>query len=85
MNEQATDLKHGPRMRLHFDVHEPIELVEMTLAFQGLGYEYQSFIKQYKSNEADNSHNSEVKLYITKIETDCTRRFFWYKLHIVYY
>jgi hypothetical protein len=71
MDEKVIELKHGPRMRLHFNVHEPIELVEMTLAFQGLGFEYQNFIKQFKATDNQTNHTSEVKLYITKIETNC--------------
>jgi len=40
MGPTRQDLRRAPRMRLHFNVHYPIELVEMTLAFQGLGHEY---------------------------------------------
>lgn len=57
-------------MRLHFNVHEPIELVEMTLAFQGLGYEYQSFLKS-RFQEDPRANTAEVKLYITRIESNC--------------
>ncbi len=69
------ELKKAPRIRLHFNVHEPIELVEMTLAFQGLGYEYQSYLKSItpkKPAKAKGKGNSaDVKLYITKIESNC--------------
>jgi hypothetical protein len=51
-------------------VHEPVELVEMTLAFQGLGYEYLSYIKTL-SQENQIKNTNDVKLYITKIESNC--------------
>ena len=67
------NLQKAPRMRLHFNVHEPVELVEMTLAFQGLGYEYQSFLKEESGLHAakKSSNTNDVKLYITKIESNC--------------
>lgn len=71
MEPTRQELKHAPRMRLHFNVHDPVELVEMTLAFQGLGFEYQSFLKsQFLESEAK-ANSAEVKLYITRIESNC--------------
>ena len=58
-------------MRIHFNVHDPVELVEMTLAFQGLGYEYQSFLKGVSLDPDSRANAAEVKLYITKIESNC--------------
>lgn len=43
----------------------------MTLAFQGLGYEYQSFIKERQPLSPEKRHKNDVKLYITKIENNC--------------
>ena len=71
METKTTDLKRAPRMRLHFNVHGPVELVEMTLAFQGLGFEYQSFVKQQALEDAAVTQNGQVKLYITRLETNC--------------
>lgn len=71
MRSTIDGLKRAPRMRIHFNVHEPVELVEMTLAFQGLGYEYQSFLKANGAEEDIKSNFAEVKLYITKIESNC--------------
>jgi hypothetical protein len=67
------DLNKAPRIRLHFNVHEPIELVEMTLAFQGLGYEYQTHLKNIAAEYEGKSSSkyNDVKLYITKIESNC--------------
>lgn len=58
-------------MRLHFNVHDPVELVEMTLAFQGLGHEYQSYLKSHFLESDPKASTAEVKLYITRIESNC--------------
>lgn len=71
MYEQSQSLMKSPRIRLHLNVHEPVELVELTLAFQALGYEYQSFVKGQTLPSGERSKNSDVKLYITKLETNC--------------
>jgi len=70
MYESMESLQKAPRIRLHFNVHEPIELVEMTLAFQGLGYEYQGFLRE-KSPVPGKGNVNDVKLYITKLESNC--------------
>lgn len=64
-------LATAPRIRLHLNVHQPIELVEMTLAFQGLGHEYQTYVKGLSLPNGESSKGSDVKLYITKIESNC--------------
>lgn len=72
MNSGSHDtLKKAPRIRLHLNVHEPIELVEMTLAFQGLGYEYQSYVKNLTLPNNAKATTNDVKLFITKIESNC--------------
>lgn len=71
MEPTTQDLKRAPRMRLHFNVHDPVELVEMTLAFQGLGFEYQSFLKSQFLQSESKANSAEVKLYITRIESNC--------------
>lgn len=64
-------MERAPRMRIHFNVHQPIELVEMTLAFQGLGFEYQAFLKERLADSESKESKSDVKLYITRLETNC--------------
>jgi hypothetical protein len=71
MQDSTNQLMKAPRIRLHFNVSEPVELVEMTLAFQGLGYEYQSYIKTQSSANGGKRNANDVKLYITKIESNC--------------
>lgn len=64
-------LMKAPRIRLHLNVSEPVELVEMTLAFQGFGFEYQDYIKSHAKQNGGIGNASDVKLYITKIESNC--------------
>lgn len=59
------------RIVLHFDVHQPIELVELTLSFGSLARQYRSFLTE-KARQVDKKvHDADVKLFITKIENNC--------------
>lgn len=73
MQSSEEKLMRSPRIQLHLNVHEPIELVELTLAFQGIGYEYQSYIKKITAEKDKDGKNAanDVKLYITKIRSNC--------------
>lgn len=70
MDQTVEQLRHAPRMQIHFNVHEPVELVEMTLAFQALGFEYQSFLKA-RAAATEGARTADVKLYVTRIESNC--------------
>lgn len=59
------------RIEIHFDVHQPIELVELTLAFQGLGRDYKRFLQDRARGDGRKINVEDVKLYITKIESNC--------------
>lgn len=60
------------RLQLHLDVHSPIELVEMTLSFQAIAYEYRDFLKKRFIEEGrSTSEIDTIKLFITKIENNC--------------
>lgn len=59
------------RIEIHFDVHEPVELVELTLAFQGLGRDYKRFLQDRARTDGKKINVEDVKLYITKIESNC--------------
>lgn len=60
------------RIRLHLDVHSPIELIEMTLSFQAIAYEYRDYLKKRFIQQSKNySDLDSIKLYITKIENNC--------------
>lgn len=75
MESSTENLKQSPRIGIHFNVHEPVELVELTLAFQGLGNEYSSYLKKVRNTSgefgSDAENHKDVKLYITKIESNC--------------
>ncbi len=60
------------RIRLHLDVHSPIELIEMTLSFQAIAYEYRDYLKKKFAQQGKSlSAVDSIKLYITKIENNC--------------
>lgn len=59
------------RIEIHFDVHQPIELVELTLAFQALGRDYRRFLNEKIRADGGRPSEEDVKLYITKIESNC--------------
>ncbi len=60
------------RIRLHLDVHSPIELIEMTLSFQAIAFEYKDYLKkEFLQQGKLISEVDSIKLYITKIENNC--------------
>lgn len=59
------------RIVLHFDVHQPIELVELTLSFGSLARQYRGFLIERARRIDKKVHDADVKLYITKIENNC--------------
>jgi hypothetical protein len=54
------------RVRLRFEIDDPVELIEVASAFGSLSRQYQKVLRQYSSADLN---NDEVKLYLTKIET----------------
>lgn len=70
MASDDTEIEKGSTIQIHFNIHEPIEMVEMTLAFQSIAHEYQTFLRErYRSQERKKL--DDVKLYITRIESNC--------------
>lgn len=59
------------RIQLHFDVHEPIELVDLTLSFQAVAREYRSFLSNRAKEEGGKAGDADVKLYVTSIKNNC--------------
>ncbi len=59
------------RIRLHFDVHEPVELVELTLSFQAIAREYRSYLVDTVRAKGGKAKDADIKLYVTKIESNC--------------
>jgi hypothetical protein len=66
----STELGNS-RIRLHLDVHEPIELVELTLSFQAIAREYRAFLVGKSRSEGRSAKDTNIKLYVTKIESNC--------------
>lgn len=61
------------RIDLQFDVHDPIDLVDLTLSLGSFGSQYQKFIKWKNRNSQISEEDLEQagKLCITKIESNC--------------
>jgi hypothetical protein len=59
------------RIKLHFNVHEPIELVELTLSFQAIAKEYRAHLIERVRTAGGKVKDADVKLYVTKIENNC--------------
>lgn len=59
------------RIQLHLDVHEPIELMDLTLSFQAIAYEYRKHLFDHVRARGNEPNDEDVKLYLTKIENKC--------------
>ena len=59
------------RIILHFDVHEPIELTDLTMSFAALASQYRKHLIDKIRSTGGKTKDAEIKLYITKIENNC--------------
>ncbi|WP_338183279.1 hypothetical protein [Thalassospira tepidiphila] len=59
------------RIALHFDVHEPIELVDLTLSFQAVAREYRAHLIETVKAAGGKAKDADVKLYVTDIRNNC--------------
>lgn len=59
------------RIILHFNVHEPIELTDLTLSFAALASQYRKHLVDKIRSGGGKTKDAEIKLYITKIENNC--------------
>lgn len=59
------------RIKLHFNVHEPIELTDLTLSFAAFAGNYQRYITQKLREEGKKTRDVKVSLYITEIKNNC--------------
>jgi hypothetical protein len=77
-NGYSGQMISNARLNLQFDVEDPIELVDFTLALGSFGNQYQRFIewKTRKSNIEPDYLKESVKLCVTKIESNCKRKLF---------
>lgn len=59
------------RLELHFDIDSPVEITDLTLSFNGLARDYRKFLIDKIRSNGGKIKNAEVKLYVTKIESNC--------------
>lgn len=59
------------RIILHFNVHEPIELTDLTVSFAALASQYRKHLIETIRMNGGKTKDAEVKLFITKIENNC--------------
>lgn len=59
------------RIQLHLDVHQPIELMDLTMSFQALAFEYRKHLFEHVRSRGGEPNDADVKLFITKIENNC--------------
>ncbi len=59
------------RIILHFDIHQPVELMDLTLSFESLAKQYRSFLMERARLSGKKIKDGNIKLYITKIENNC--------------
>jgi hypothetical protein len=57
------------RIEIHFDVHQPVELVTLTLALQSLARDYRRFMNDDARSRGAKIADDDVKLYVTKVES----------------
>ena len=59
------------RIQIHFNVHRPIELTDLNLSFLGLARRYRKFLLERAKENGLKQSDTDVKLYVTKIESNC--------------
>lgn len=59
------------RIQIHFNVHDPVELVDLTLSLGALAREYRKYLTDKARQIGAKPHDDDVKLYITRIEKNC--------------
>lgn len=57
------------RIEIHFDVHQPVELVTLTLALQSLARDYRRFLNDTTRATGAKIAEEDVKLYVTKVKS----------------
>jgi hypothetical protein len=55
------------RIEIHFDVHQPVELVTLTLALQSVARDYRRFLNDRAKQSGTRIADEDVKLYVTKV------------------
>jgi hypothetical protein len=56
---------------LHYNVHEPIDISDLTSSFAALSSQYRKHLLEQIRANGGKAKDAEIKLYITKIESNC--------------
>ena len=56
-------------IEVYFDVHQPVELVQLTLALQSLARDYRRFMNEDARSKGVKVADEDVKLYVTKVQS----------------
>lgn len=59
------------RIEIYFDVHQPVELVTLTLALQGVARDYRRFLNDQIRESGAKFADEDVTLYVTRVESNC--------------
>jgi hypothetical protein len=59
----------GARLQIHLDTTQPVELVELTLAFSSFARQYRKFLHRRMKAQEKPVSDDDVKLYISEIRT----------------
>lgn len=57
------------RLEVNFDVDQPVELVQLTLALMALARDYRRYVNDAIREKGGKTFDDDVKLYVTKIES----------------
>ena len=69
---QCEDVISDSRIELQFDVEKPIDLIDLTLAFQAFHRQYSKFVAVHlEEKNVEIPSEDSVRLYVTKIESNC--------------
>lgn len=57
------------RLQVNFDVDQPVELVQLTLALQAMARDYRRFANDAIRESGGKVSDDDIRLYVTKVET----------------
>ena len=60
------------RVQIQFEVDKPVDLVELTLAFNAFNRQYRKFVKAFvQEKDIQIPDDDSIRLFVTKIESKC--------------
>lgn len=57
------------RIEIKFDVPQPVELVQLALALQGIARDYRRFMNEQSRGDGRKYADEDVRLYVTRVES----------------